>query len=87
MALTGVHRSVVGLRADSHGKNLVETPESCNDITIAKGRLIGAGVTILANVAIDDNVIIGGGSVVNTDIRSNCLVAGVPARMISSQNK
>jgi|SaaInlStandDraft_1057018.scaffolds.fasta_scaffold139824_2 acetyltransferase-like isoleucine patch superfamily enzyme len=84
MLLTGVHRFIDGLRADLHGENLVETCESGNDITIGKGRLVGSGVTILANTAIDDNVIIGAGSVVNKDIPSNCLVAGVPARMISS---
>lgn len=51
-------------------------------ITIGKNCFIGCRSTILANVHIGDNVIIGAGSVVNKDIPSNVVAAGVPCRVI-----
>lgn len=56
-------------------------------VSLGKDCFVGSDVSILVNVAIGDNVIIGAGAVVNKDISSNCLVAGGPARMTSSQNK
>ena len=43
---------------------------------------ISTGVTILAPVKIGNNVTIGAGAVVTKDIPDNCVVAGVPARII-----
>nr|WP_250349320.1 DapH/DapD/GlmU-related protein [Flavobacterium anhuiense] len=43
---------------------------------------IGANSTILPKVKIGKNVIVGAGSVVTKDIPDNCLVVGVPARII-----
>lgn len=43
---------------------------------------IGANVTILMNVHIGDDVIIGAGSLVNKDIPNGCVVSGVPAKVI-----
>lgn len=43
---------------------------------------ISTGVTILAPVNIGNNVIIGAGAVVTKDIPDNCIVAGVPAKII-----
>ena len=44
---------------------------------------IGAGTVILGRVQIGSNVKIGANSVVLTDIPNNCIVAGVPAKIIS----
>lgn len=52
------------------------------DIIIGDNVQIGTGAIILANVKIGNNVIIGAGSVVNKDIEDNCVVAGVPAKII-----
>lgn len=46
---------------------------------------ISTGVTILAPVKIGNNVIIGAGSVVTKDIPDNCIVGGVPAKIISTK--
>ena len=43
---------------------------------------IGANATILPNISIGQNVIVGAGSVVTKDIPDNCLVVGVPAKII-----
>lgn len=43
---------------------------------------IGTGVTILAPIRIGNNVTIGAGAVVNKDVPDNCVVAGVPSKII-----
>ena len=45
---------------------------------------IGAGVTLLPNVKIGTNSIVGAGSVVTRDIDSNTLAMGIPARRVRS---
>lgn len=51
-------------------------------IILGENCFIGCNTTILANVHIGDNVIIGAGSVVNRDIPSNVVAAGVPCKVI-----
>lgn len=43
---------------------------------------IGANATILPGVTIGNNVVVGAGAVVTKDIPDNCVVAGVPAKII-----
>lgn len=50
--------------------------------TIGNNVYISAGARIIGKITIGDNVIIGANSVVNKDIPSNCIVAGVPAQVI-----
>jgi acetyltransferase-like isoleucine patch superfamily enzyme len=51
-------------------------------IVIGKNCFIGCRSTILPGVKIGDNCIIGAGSVVNRDIPSNSVAAGVPCKVI-----
>lgn len=44
--------------------------------------VIGAGAKIIGNIKIGDNVIIGAGAVVVKDVPNNCIVGGVPAKVI-----
>lgn len=53
-------------------------------VTIGDNVFIGAGSIILPNVKIGNNVIIGAGSVISKDIPNNSVVAGNPAREIST---
>lgn len=55
-----------------------------NDLipTIGNNVSLGANVTIIGNIRIGDNVVVGAGSVVVKDIPDNCIVAGVPAKVI-----
>jgi acetyltransferase-like isoleucine patch superfamily enzyme len=48
---------------------------------IKKGASIGSGTTILANLTIGENAIIGAGSVVTKDVPANTIAAGNPARV------
>ena len=51
--------------------------------TVVKtGASIGSGATILCNVTIGENAIVGAGSVVTKDVPSNSIVAGNPARIL-----
>jgi len=53
------------------------------DKTLVKRRAsIGSGSTILANVTIGENAIVGAGSVVTKDVPANTIVAGNPARVM-----
>lgn len=49
---------------------------------IRKGASIGSGATILANIDIGENAIIGAGSVVTRDVPANAIVAGNPAKVL-----
>jgi acetyltransferase-like isoleucine patch superfamily enzyme len=49
---------------------------------VKKGASIGSGTTILCNVTIGENAIIGAGSVVTKDVPPNTIVAGNPARIL-----
>lgn len=53
-------------------------------ITIGKNVWLGDKVTILSGVSIGNNVIIAANSVVTHDVPSNCIAAGVPAKVIKS---
>jgi len=57
---------------------------------ICKGASIGSGSTILCNVTVGENAIVGAGSVVTKDVPPNAIVAGNPARFlryIGEENK
>jgi dTDP-4-amino-4,6-dideoxygalactose transaminase/acetyltransferase-like isoleucine patch superfamily enzyme len=49
---------------------------------IKRGASIGSGATILPNISIGENAIVGAGSVVTKDVPRNAIVAGNPARIL-----
>lgn len=49
---------------------------------IRKGASIGSGATILCNISVGHNAIVGAGSVVTKDVPANAIVAGNPARIL-----
>ena len=53
-------------------------------INIGNNVYIGYGSTILPGVNIGDNVIVGAGSIVNKDLPSNAVYAGVPCKFIKT---
>jgi acetyltransferase-like isoleucine patch superfamily enzyme len=49
---------------------------------VMKGASIGSGCTILANITIGENALVGAGSVVTKDVPPRAIVAGNPARFL-----
>jgi acetyltransferase-like isoleucine patch superfamily enzyme len=49
---------------------------------VKTGASIGSGATILANLVIGENALVGAGSVVTRDVPDNAIVAGSPAKLI-----
>jgi UDP-2-acetamido-3-amino-2,3-dideoxy-glucuronate N-acetyltransferase len=53
---------------------------------VKKGASIGSGSTILSNITIGENAIVGAGSVVTRDVPPDTIVAGNPAHVIRGVN-
>ena len=51
-------------------------------VTIGNDVWIGANCTILPGVTIGNNVVVAAGAVVTKDVPDNCVVGGVPAKVI-----
>lgn len=68
-------------RATANGQLQTEADWSVERTLIKKGASIGSGATILANVTVGENALIGAGSVVTKDVPANAVVAGNPARI------
>ncbi len=49
---------------------------------VKKGASIGSGTTILSNVVIGENALVGAGSVVTKDVPANAIAAGNPAKVL-----
>ena len=66
------------------GELQTETDWTVEPTLVRKGASIGSGATILANITIGENALIGAGSVVTRDVPANAIVAGNPARLLRS---
>ena len=53
-------------------------------VTIGNDVWIGGNVTILPGVTIGNNVVVAAGAVVTKDIPDNCIIGGVPAKVIKT---
>jgi acetyltransferase-like isoleucine patch superfamily enzyme len=49
---------------------------------VKRGASVGSGTTILANVTIGENALVGAGSMVTRDVPPDSIVAGNPARVL-----
>ena len=54
---------------------------------VCKGASIGSGATILCNLTIGENAIVGAGAVVTKDVPPNAIVAGCPAKFLRFVNE
>ena len=74
----GFYTSEHPIDAEIRNKGL----EYAKPITVGNNVWIGGNVTILSGITIGNNVVIGAGSVITKDIPDDCVVAGVPAKVI-----
>jgi len=78
-------RVTIVLSSDANWSNLMDTREYIkSNVLIGDDSWIGACVTILPGVTIGRMSIVGAGAVVNRNVPDYSVVAGVPARVISS---
>jgi UDP-2-acetamido-3-amino-2,3-dideoxy-glucuronate N-acetyltransferase len=54
---------------------------------VQRGASIGSGSTILSNLTIGENALVGAGSVVTKDVPANFIVAGNPAKVLRPISK
>jgi len=69
-------------RATLNGQLQTEQDWKVETTRVRRGASIGSGATILANVTIGENALIGAGSVVTRDVPAHTIVAGNPARQL-----
>jgi acetyltransferase-like isoleucine patch superfamily enzyme len=70
-------------RATAVGGNLqTEADWKVERTVVKKGASIGSGATILSNLSIGENAIVGAGSVVTKDVPPNSIVVGNPAKVL-----
>jgi acetyltransferase-like isoleucine patch superfamily enzyme len=67
---------------NSDGSLQTESDWKVERTVIKKGASIGSGATILSNIQVGENAIIGAGSVVTKDVPPNSIVAGNPAKVL-----
>lgn len=67
----------------NHNINNYKEHIKVTPITIGKNCWIACNVVILPGIEIGDNVVIGAGAIVNKNVNSNSIVAGVPAKPIN----
>ena len=68
-------------RATANGQLQTEADWKVERTVIKNGASIGTGATILANITVGENAIVGAGSVVTKDVPANCIVGGNPAKL------
>lgn len=83
--------AVLGGRATT-GKNVhvgagavlagVIEPANANPVVIEDNVLIGANAVVLEGVRVGANSVVASGAIVTEDVPANCVVAGVPAKII-----
>jgi acetyltransferase-like isoleucine patch superfamily enzyme len=71
-------------RATTGEKLQTEADWKVERTVVKKGASIGSGSTVLSNITIGENAIVGAGSVVTKDVPANCIVAGNPAKILRS---
>lgn len=64
------------------GKLQTESDWKVAPTVIHKGASVGSGSTILCNLSIGENALVGAGSVVTKSVPANAIVAGNPAKVL-----
>ena len=67
-----------------NGKLKTDADWKVETTLVKRGASIGSGSTILSNLVIGENALVGAGSVVTKDVPPGVIVVGNPARMLKS---
>jgi acetyltransferase-like isoleucine patch superfamily enzyme len=67
-----------------NGKLKIDADWKVETTLVKRGASIGSGSTILSNLVIGENALVGAGSVVTKDVPPGVIVVGNPARMLKS---
>jgi acetyltransferase-like isoleucine patch superfamily enzyme len=67
---------------NSEGQLQTEEDWKVEPTVVKYGASVGSGSTILGNVTIGENAVVGAGSVVTKDVPANTIVAGNPAKIL-----
>ena len=73
--------------ATPDGKLQTEADWIVEPTLVKNGASIGSGCTILANVTIGENAILGAGSVITQDVPPDTIVTGNPAKILRKINR
>lgn len=65
-------------------RNVIPDLDVTKPITVGNDVYFGNNVIVLPGVTIGNNVVIGAGAVITKDIPDNCVVAGIPARVLKN---
>lgn len=68
--------------ANSDGSLQTEADWNVERTIVKKGASIGSGATILCNISVGENALVGAGSTVTKDVPANAVVVGNPARVV-----
>jgi acetyltransferase-like isoleucine patch superfamily enzyme len=68
--------------ATADGALQTEADWEVEKTVVKKGASIGSGCTVLSNVTIGENALVGAGSVVTKDVPPNAIVVGNPAKVL-----
>lgn len=75
----------VRFHAAGHDPDHPDLPETGADIVVEDGVWIGAAAVVLQGVRIGRGAVIAAGSVVTRDVPPDCIVGGVPARVLRAR--
>jgi acetyltransferase-like isoleucine patch superfamily enzyme len=67
------------------GRLQTEADWKCIPTLVKRGASIGSGATLLCGITIGENALVGAGSVVTKNVPPGAVVAGNPARVITSR--
>lgn len=74
-----------GVTFGDRGSEWVGSNQQDGHPAIGKGCMFGAGAKVLGGVRVGDNCVVGANSVVLNHVPANCVVAGLPARIVSQR--
>lgn len=65
--------------------NMMEQPDNIKAVVIGNDFWLGAGVKVLRGSVIGNGAVVGANAVVKQTVAENCIVAGVPAKVIGQR--